>query len=249
MRHDIKKWKVICQLLNGKTVWRGVRKIRSPFEAFTDASFHGWGWIWSYFVEDGPFPSSWSIRFGRMTKAQKLRLQSLDPIDDHNLELQRIWISFCEALEALFCLRRILPMVANQRLVMNQDNQSVCAMLTKLQTKSVPCQLVITEIAWLLAIYNVELEVRHIRFEHNIVADMGSRWRSCSVSQTDYKLAILAHFERYNIPTSWSAAKLQKSGPIHPELIRVIDIWAPTSADSEPIWYPPPLHESGPLDS
>ena len=60
-------------------------------------------------------------------------------------------------------------------------------MLSKLQTKSEDCKPVISEIAWLLAIYDVDLEVRYIKSELNVVADMGSRWRSHSISQADYK--------------------------------------------------------------
>ena len=128
-------------------------------------------------------------------------------------------------------------------MTMYQDNQSVCAMLTKLTTKSLQCQPVITEIAWLLAIYNVELDIRYIRSELNVVADMGSRWRSGSVTQSQYKTAIKDHFIRKRIPQTMKEAKIHKSKPLHPELLGAMDIWTSTHDGNIAQWFPPDLFE------
>jgi hypothetical protein len=239
IRNDISKWRLICSLLNSRTVMRGVRRSRSPYEAYSDASFSGWGWTWLYFVEDGDFPSAWKHRFGRLTAAAKARLLQADPTDDPTLERQRIWIQFCEALAALFCLRRVLPFVANLVLVIHQDNQAVAAMLTKLQTSSVPCQPIITEIAWLLAVYNVELDVRYIKSADNVVADCASRVRSGDITSAQYKAAIQAHFTAHSIPQTLTDAGVQKSVPVRTELVPAVDLWTPLHDGGVSAWYPP----------
>jgi hypothetical protein len=238
IRTDIQKWRQICELMNNRTVMRGVRRSWCNYEAYSDASFSGWGWTWLYFVEDGTFPQAWSHRFGRLSSEAKERLRLGLHLSEISNEHQRIWICFCEALAALFCLRRVLPFVSGKVLIMHQDNQAVAAMLSKLQTSSVECQPVIAEIAWLLAIYNAEIDVHYIKSEDNTVADCGSRITTDAVSNADYKLAIKDHFRRHRIPQSLAAAGAHHSGPVRPELIPAIDRWHPLLDGDIAPWFP-----------
>lgn len=246
-RRDIGRWKHLCELFNGKTVMRGVRRTKCRYAAYSDASFSGWGWTWLYFVEDGAFPAAWDHRFGRLSREAKARLKLADPFDDPDHERERIWISFCEALAALFCLRRILPFAAGlpdgggQVITFYEDNQNVCSWLTKLQTSSVASQPVIAEIAWLLAAYNCELNVVYIRSEDNTVADAASRIRTKKITPADYKAAIKQHFDKHAIPQSLAAAGVSKHHPARPELLEVMDVWVPLLAGDATDWHPAPL--------
>ena len=219
-----------------------MRKPRARYMAFSDASFAGWSWTWACFVEDGTFPAAWASRFGRLTAAKKRQLKLADPADPDTALLQdRIWITFCEALAALFCLRRVLPYVRHQRLTFNKDNQSVCGMLAKLQTSSVACRPVVTEIAWLLAAFDVELDVRYIRSEDNCLSDAANRLPNGDITTADYVAAYKAHLERYRIPTTTEAAGVHRGPPPRPELIEVMDAWPPEHAGGATGWHPRPF--------
>ena len=94
----------------------------------------------------------------------KLAANLLITAENDPLQAERIWIAFCEAAAALFCLRRILPYCEpGSTLVFHEDNQNVVSWLKKLRCASKMSAPVIQEIAWLLACYNVELDVRTSR--------------------------------------------------------------------------------------
>lgn len=227
VRHDIRKWYQLLYMFNGQTVCRGVRRLRCNYPAYSDASFTGWGFAWFTIVQDGAWPLAWAGRFGRPSKRA-------EPTEE-----ERIWIGFCEACAALFTLRVILPWVGNNTmLTFYEDNQSVCSMLAKLQTTSEVCKPVITEICWLLAAYQVELDVHYIRSEDNCVADGASRLRTAKITKVQYA-ELIRDFCRHK-PASFQAAGLFKSRPARPELLEVMDVWHPIADGAEADWHPKP---------
>ena len=229
VRRDISKWYRLLYLFNGRTVFRGLRRCRSRYPAYSDASFSGWGFAWAIIVVDGAWPQQWHGRFGRPTAAWKVAHG-----DD-----ERIWINYCEALAALFCLRTILPWVGNgTRLTFFEDNQAVCGMLHKLQTASVASKPVVTEICWLLGAYNVELDVRYIESARNCTADAASRVRSAKITPAGYAAEIRAFCK--GKPNTLKEAGLFRSRPVRPELIELMDVW-PHDPEAGTDWFPAPI--------
>ena len=178
---DIKRWHQLVKIFNGRTVYTGVRRKRCQWQAYSDASFAGWGWAWAGRTEVGFWPQAYLPRFGQLSK-QHAKLFSDDLKD-----AERIWIALCEAAAALFCLRRILPYIEPcLTLTFNEDNQNVVAWLAKLNCPSAMSKGIICEISWLLACFNIELDVRYINTLQNKllthVADdfLSRRWNGKS---------------------------------------------------------------------
>jgi hypothetical protein len=106
-------------------------------------------WAWAGRTEVGFWPKAYLPRFGQLSK-QQAKLFSDDLKD-----AERIWIAFCEAAAALFCLRRILPYIEPcSTLTFNEDNQNVVAWLAKLNCPSAMSKGIICEISWLLACWD-----------------------------------------------------------------------------------------------
>ena len=212
LRHDMNKWHKLVHIFNGRSVYIGVRRKRCTFPAYSDASFLGYGWAWAGRTEVGFWPKLWEHRFGQLSKGQ---------IDT---EEERIWIAFCEAVAALACLRRILPFIEpGSTLEFHEDNQNVVAWLQKLSCPSEMSIGVISEIAWLLACYDVHLDVKYITSKNNKVADLCSRWSKASSAE---KTSIIAAFTRLQ-PKSWVDIGIIRRPASRPELFVVMDIWVP----------------------
>ena len=81
-------------------------------------------------------------------------------------------------------LRAIVPLAANTRLRIFNDNQSVVGMLSKLTTSSSRCLPLIKEIVGLLVVYNVSLVVLWCDTHTNRHADILSRWHDPSESKS-----------------------------------------------------------------
>ena len=237
-KHDIRQWHKLVHLFNGRTVYIGVRRKRCSFQAYSDASFLGWGWAWAGRTEVGSWPKAWMSRFGQLSKkAQREREQQLltgkEKPDD-----ERIWIAFCEAVAALACLRRILPYIEpGTTLKFNEDNQNVCSWLSKLNCPSEMSKGVIAEIAWLLACYSVQLDVAYITSKANKVADLCSRWASASQLE---KKSVMAAYTRLQ-PHNWNAIGIVRRQAFRPELFEVMDVWQPEKTNNDFSWMPPPL--------
>ena len=114
-------------------------------------------------------------------------------------------------------------------------------MLARLQTSSVACRPVVTDIAWLLAAFDVELDVRYIRSEDTCLSDAASRLPNGDITTADYVATYKAHLERYRTPTTTEAAGVHRGPPPRPELIEVMDAWPPEHAGGATGWHPRPL--------
>eukprot|EP01052_Picozoa_sp_SAG31_P023300 SAG31_NODE_1913_length_6933_cov_9.849722_3_plen_322_part_00 len=229
VRSDMLKWQKLLHLFNGQSVYRGVRRSSSRFPLYTDASFSGWGFAWCDLVVPGKWPDPWLSRFGHLPKHLKHSGSHPD----------RIWIHFCEALAVLLALRIVTPFVGcNVVLKLYCDNSSVCGMLHKMQTSSAECVPIISEIAWILGAYQLELDVHWIDTKSNITADAASRWYAGKITSEEY-LRIVAQF-RQNKPRGLYEAGLKYSAPPRPEVLFLMDTWSPP-ADIDTACFPSTL--------
>eukprot|EP01045_Picozoa_sp_COSAG04_P018831 COSAG04_NODE_1773_length_5613_cov_2.489119_2_plen_148_part_00 len=126
----------------------------------TDASFAGWGWKGFGLFDFGPWPVDWTSKIGRGT-------------DDNDVD--HIWICELELWAACFALRRLCPLCVGCRLSLRVDNKPVVNMLESLSTRSSACLPILTEMAWLLATYDVALNTTWIDTKSNVVPDVLSR--------------------------------------------------------------------------
>ena len=216
VQQDIRKWFDLMRLFNGQTVFRGVRRARAAYPLYTDASFSGWGFAWHTSVIPGAWPSEWHGRFGHVPQKSKHEYKGS----------HRIWIHTCELLAVLMALRVVLPWAGNNKVLkLFCDNSAVCGMLSKLQTSSIECRPVLTEILWLLGAFQGELDVHWIDTKSNVTADAASRIFSGAISSGSY-LQIVRAF-RAGKPYDMADAGLVKSRPARPELLRLMDVWQP----------------------
>jgi hypothetical protein len=140
-----------------------------------------------------------------------------------------------KAAAALFCLRRIVPYIEPcSTLTFNEDNQNVVAWQAKLNCPSAMSKGVICEISWLLACFNIELDVRYINTLQNKTADACSRW--LSLSQLERK-KFIADYKRHQ-PTSWADAGIVRHTAASPELFEKMDIWVLEDTCAELDWFP-----------
>ena len=180
----------------------------------------------------GLWPAAYKPRFGQLSK-QQAKLQA-----EGKHKKERIWIAFCEAAAALACLRRILPYVEPMStLTFNEDNHNVVAWLAKLSCPSAMSQGIICEVEWLLAAFNVELDVRYITSKANWMADAASRWSSLTQPQ---RRKFLADYQAHQ-PSDWPSAGIVRRDASRPELFEVMDVWIPEDTAGEVGWFPPPL--------
>jgi hypothetical protein len=98
---------------------------------------------------------------------------------------------------------------------------------------------VISEIAWLLACYDVHLDVKYITSKNNKVADLCSRWSKASSAE---KHSIIAAFTRLQ-PKPWVDIGIIRRQASRPELFDVMDIWVPQKDGNDHSWMPPPLRQ------
>jgi hypothetical protein len=221
LKHSIDQWHTLVHLFNGKSVFTGLRRRRCMYQAYSDASFACWGWAWAGRTQVGVRPKAYNSRFGQMSK---LAANFLITAENDPLQAERIWIAFCEVAASLFCLRRILPYCEpRSTLVFHEDNQNVVSWLKKLRRASTMSAPVIQEIAWLLACFNVELDVRYIASAANKTADGCSRW--ASMPQAERKKCIANYM--HDQPTDWTTAGIVWHRVSRPELLHVMDVWTP----------------------
>ena len=238
LRRDMHKWHKLVHIFNGRTVYIGVRRTQCKFQAYSDASFLGFGWAWAGRTEVCTWPKAWIPRVGQLSKQaiKESRQRVLD--GSESKEDSRIWIAFCEAVAALACLRRILPYLEpGSTLVFHEDNQNVCAWLHKLTCPSEMSKGVIAEIAWLLACYSIQLDVRYITSAANKVADLCSRWSKATQAERN---KIISDYTRLQ-PHSWQSINIVRRPATRPELFAIMDVWEPQHTDGHFDWMPPPL--------
>ena len=160
MRAGLDMWRNMMGLLNARSATAPVLRPTVPGEATSDASFAGWGWTGLGAFDFAAWPDDWTDRIGRGL------------ITD---DAARIWICELELWAACFCIRRLAPKCVGCRLVLRVDNLPVVKMLTNISTRSAACLPILTEIAWVLAAFDVELDCRWIDTKSNVVADVLSR--------------------------------------------------------------------------
>jgi hypothetical protein len=157
MIDDVHHWQRLLSLLSSRSAVSSARRPRFPGELCTDASFTGWGFSGFGIFEFGRWPAAWKQRIGR------------------DSELADIWICELEILALLFGLRAVLPRCRGALLRVRVDNDPVCSMVRRLSTRSPRCLQPLREIAWLLTVWDVVLDVSWISSEDNWIADYGSR--------------------------------------------------------------------------
>jgi len=160
MRAGLEMWQRMLSLINARSACAPVRRISVPGECSTDASFGGWGWQGMGVFDFAAWPADWRERIGRQVEGSPL---------------ERIWICELELWALCFLCRRLCPRCRHCRLHVRVDSQPVCSMIHSLSTRSKACLPILTEIAWILASWDVELEVEWIDTKSNLVADVLSR--------------------------------------------------------------------------
>lgn len=159
VRAAIEMWAKLLGLLNAHSARTVISRQRVPGEVTTDASFAGFGWAGMGAYEYAAWPEDWQQRIGQHAQRQ----------------YRRIWICELELWAALFAVRKLAPRCARCRLHLRVDNLPVVGMINKLSTTSARCIPVLRELAWLLAVHDVELVTTHIGTKENLVADVLSR--------------------------------------------------------------------------
>lgn len=173
-----------------------------PHVGFSDASFdidQGWCWAIMGVVQTGRWPSEWKDRIGRGS------------------EHEEIWITELEIWACLYMIRTVAPRAAHSTLRLKCDNIGVVYILTKMGTRSRRISPIVTEILWLCAAFDIELEPTHVKSERNVLCDYGTRQKDKHFHE---HLAAYAevHHER------WFAEQLRRFPPQtpRPELVDLV---------------------------
>ena len=211
IREGIDMWQRLLSLLNFRSAWTPVLRPTVPYEAATDASFTGWGWVGMGLFDHAAWPADWTDRVGRAKSAGG--------------NLDRIWICELELWAVVFLCRKLVPRCANSRLIVRVDNKPVCQMFDKLSTRSAACLPLLTEICWLLASWNVVLDVRWIDTKSNLVPDTLSRRFSPDHDPALYAKVIRDFMATEASDPVWRHWRPQQ--PVRPELFDHIPVATP----------------------
>ena len=216
IRDGIDMWHRLFSLLNFRSAVTSVLRPTVPGEASTDASFTGWAWVGMGLFDHSAWPIDWTDRIGRA----KSRGDSVD----------RIWICELELWAVVFLCRRLVPRCAHSRLIVRVDNKPVCQMFDKLSTRSAACLPLLTEICWLLASWDVVLDVRWIDTKSNLVPDTLSRLFSPDHDQALYASVVRDFMASEADNPEW--AHWAPQPPIRPELFDSVPVASPEQFSS-----------------
>ena len=149
----------LLRVLYSVNVRTGLRRLRLFGALYTDASLTGWSWHANAvgLIKSGTWPPEWQALIGPLSP------------------LREMFITELEALCVLFAVRTLAPYAVGLRLVLHVDNEGVVAMLRKLATGSTRIRPIITEIAFVCAAFDVELDPHWVATARNTLADCGSR--------------------------------------------------------------------------
>lgn len=167
--YDIAWWRDFSKVFNGKNMMVKYNHGLGP-SFYTDASFSGYG-LWSN--------KDWQA--GHFNACVTPDLSNLDPdhahwvnvhIDDQPscsninvLELVPIWL----------CIKRLSHQWRDYHVLCYTDSASVLGMVNKGCSTNDQCMVLLRDIFWWCAIYNIHLTARHIPGCDNIVSDALSR--------------------------------------------------------------------------
>lgn len=224
MQDGIDMWCTLLGLLNTRPISAPISRHRVPGEVTSDASFDGWGWEGMGDFAFGQWPTDWTDRIGRPPPGCS---------DAH-----RIWICELELWAVLFLCRQLCPRCVHCVLIVRVDNLPVCRMLDKLSTRSAACLPLLRELAWLLATFDVELDVRWIDTVSNELSDVLSRRFSSDHEPIEFTNVVSRLSDRGADPEwlLWPAAP-----PARPELLAHIPVAHP--ADFSTAWASLDLEE------
>ena len=200
MREDVELWLQILRRYNGRAVSRGVSDPVYPYAGYSDASFLGWGWHLADgadLYDRGTWPASWLA----------------DRIGPHSA-FADIYIVELELWATLKLLRAAAPLAAGGRFKIFSDNQSVCAILAKLSTRSRRCLPLLKEIVGLLVVYQVSLIVGWVDTKSNEHADLLSRWADLA----EDKAAILRRLTELRRGNRHRLGPADRRRPLRPDL-------------------------------
>ena len=217
IRDGVSMWITMLGLLNQRPVSTPISRILVPGQVTTDASFAGWGWEGMGSHALGQWPEDWIHRIGRASST--------------SIDVLRIWICELELWSCLFLARHLCQRCPHCKLTVRCDNAPVCRMITKLSTRSSACLPILRELAWLLATFDVEMDVVWIDTKANEITDVLSRRYA-----PDHDAAQFAHVEEYLLAQSrdpeWALWPDQP--PPRPELQPHIPVALP--ADYSTAW-------------